>query len=192
MVCSAAEWMIVLTNLASGGRRGESCACPGLISRAVVWVPLVRLLCVRQLEGWADGGLEVTQRRTWRRLVVLGPHSTGDGATVLGMVAQRRGWPHRADGDGGDVPHWSNVAALSRASARQAFITFSRVPLSSFEGAACRSYGSGRHSVTELAPASPHSSSTVLGMASRGELAEQRRDMIPRRCQRAGMVGIRP
>jgi hypothetical protein len=192
MVCSATEWMVVLTNLASGRRRGESCACPGAISRAVVWEPLVWPFCMRQLMGWADRGLEVTQRWAWRRLVVLGSHSTGDGAAVLGMVAQRRGWPHRADGDKGDMPHWSDVSASSRASARQTFVPFSRVSLFSFEGAACRSYGSRRHSVTELTLVSPHSSSTVLGITSLGELAKQRRDTISRRCQRASMAGIRP
>jgi hypothetical protein len=46
-----------------------------------------RSSCVRQLEGRADGGLGVAQRRTWRRLVILGSHSVGDGAAVLGMVA---------------------------------------------------------------------------------------------------------
>jgi hypothetical protein len=33
---------------------------------------------------------------------------------------------------------------------------------------------------------------TVAGMASPGGLAKQRRDMIPRWCQRADVVGIRP
>jgi hypothetical protein len=37
----------------------------------------------------------------------------------------------------------------------------------------------------------PHSSSAVPGMAARGGLAEQRRDMILRRCERAGVVRIR-
>jgi hypothetical protein len=115
-VYSGVELLAVLTNLASGGRRGESCAYPGAVSRVVAWEPLVRSSCVRQLEGWADGGLEVAQRRAWRRLVVLGSHSVGDGAAVLGMVAQRRGWPHRADGDGGDALHWSDVTVSSRAS----------------------------------------------------------------------------
>jgi hypothetical protein len=35
-------------------------------------------------------------------------------------------------------------------------LPFSRVPPSSFEGAACRSYGRRRHSVTELTLALPH------------------------------------
>jgi hypothetical protein len=114
-VYSAMEWIVVLTNLASGGRRGESCACPRAISRAVVWEPLVWSLCMRQLEGWADGGLEVAQRQAWRHLVVLGFHSAGDGAAALGMVAQRRGRPLWANGDRGDAPHWSVVTASSRA-----------------------------------------------------------------------------
>jgi hypothetical protein len=50
---------------------------------------------------------------------------------------------------------------------------------------------SGRHSVVELTPAFPHSSRTVLGMAAQRGLVEQRWDMIPRRCQRAGVAGIR-
>jgi hypothetical protein len=68
------------------GRRDESCACPGAASRVVVWEPLIWSLFVRQLESWADGGLEVAQQRVWRCLVVLGSHNTGVGAAVLGMV----------------------------------------------------------------------------------------------------------
>jgi hypothetical protein len=52
----------------------------------VVWEPLIWSLFVRQLESWADGGLEVAQQRVWRCLVVLGSHNTGVGAAVLGMV----------------------------------------------------------------------------------------------------------
>jgi hypothetical protein len=54
-----------------------------------------------------------------------------------------------------------------------------------------RRYGSGQHSFMELTPAFPHSSRTVPWMAAQGGLVEQRQDMIPRRCQKAGMVGIR-
>jgi hypothetical protein len=43
-----------------------------------------------------------------------------------------------------------------------------RCPLS--RGAACRTYGSGRHSVTEFTPAFPHSSPTAPGMASWGRV----------------------
>jgi hypothetical protein len=51
-----------------------------------------------------------------------------------------------------------------------------------------RLYGGGWHSVTELTPALPHSSRTMLRMAAQGGLAEQRRDTIPRRCQGAGVA----
>jgi hypothetical protein len=50
-----------------------------------------------------------------------------------------------------------------------------------FEDAACWSYGSGRQSVTELTPAMLHSSLQWRGWVSPRELAEQRRDVIPRR-----------
>jgi hypothetical protein len=72
------------------------------------------------------------------------------------MVAQRRGWPHRAGGDGGDTLHWSDVTTLSRVGVGQMSVPFSRVLLSSFEGAARRTCGSGWHSVTELTLALPH------------------------------------
>jgi hypothetical protein len=42
-----------------------------------------------------------------------GFHITGDGAAVPEMVAQRRGWPRGAGGDGGDALRWSDVTALS-------------------------------------------------------------------------------
>jgi hypothetical protein len=55
--------LMVLTNLASGGgRRGESCACPGAASRVVVWESSSS---VNQFRRWADGGLEVAQQRVW-------------------------------------------------------------------------------------------------------------------------------
>jgi hypothetical protein len=54
----------------------------GRASLQVLWSS-----CVRQLESRADGGLEVAHRRSWRRLVVLGSHSAGDGAIVLEVVA---------------------------------------------------------------------------------------------------------
>jgi hypothetical protein len=95
MVYSDTELMVVLTNLASGGRRGESCACPGATSRVVIWEPLVWSSSVRQFESWADGGLELAQQRVWRCLVVLGSHNAGDGAAVLGMATQDRSWRRR-------------------------------------------------------------------------------------------------
>jgi hypothetical protein len=58
----------------------------------------------------------------------------------------------------------------------------SRVPPSSFEGAARWPYESGWHSVTELTLASPHSVVQWQGWphGGGGGLAEQRRDMTPR------------
>jgi hypothetical protein len=122
-----------------------------------VWDLLLWSSCVRQLEGRADGRPAVPQRWAWRRLVILDSHSARDGAAVPGMVAWQWGWPHRADGDGGDAPHWFDVTTLSREGTRQVSVPSSRVPPSSFEGAACRPYESGRHSVTELTLALPHS-----------------------------------
>jgi hypothetical protein len=66
------------------------------------------------------------------------------------------------------VPYWSDVTTWSWASTEQAFIPHSRVPLSSFEGAARRPYESGRHSVTELTPALPHSAVQWRGWPHRG------------------------
>jgi hypothetical protein len=76
---------------------------------------------------------------------------------VPGMAAQRRGWPHRTRGDGGDALHWSDVTAPSCAGVVEVYVPFLRVPPSSLEGATRRSYGSGRHSVMELTLALPHS-----------------------------------
>jgi hypothetical protein len=74
-----------------------------------------------------------------------------------GMGLQCPGWWHRSDGDKGNAPHWFDVTASSREGAIQASVPLSRVPPSSFEGAACGLYESGRHSVTELTLTSPHS-----------------------------------
>jgi hypothetical protein len=107
------------------------------------------------------------------------------------MVVQRREWTHRAEGDGGDALHWSDVTASSRAGAGLTPVPLSRVLLPSFEGCVMEAIQEWRHIVTELTLAFPHNSHTVSGMAAKGELAEQGRDTIPRWCQRAGMVRIR-
>jgi hypothetical protein len=93
-----------------------------------------------------------------------GRHSGGRGdvlsswtPTALGMGMECPGWRHRADDDGGVTPHWFGVTASSREGAIQVSVPLSRVPPSSFEGAACGPYESGRHSVTELTLALPHS-----------------------------------
>jgi hypothetical protein len=88
MAHSVVESMVVLTNLASGGRRGVSCACPGAASRVAVWELLVWSSFVRRLEGWADRGPEAAQRWVWWCPIVLGFHSAGDDAAALGMAAQ--------------------------------------------------------------------------------------------------------
>jgi hypothetical protein len=107
------ELMVVLANLASGGRHGESCALPGAALRVAVSELLVWLLFVRRLKGWANGGAMAAQRRAWRCPVVSGPHSAGDDVAVPGRTAQWRGWPHRAGSDGGDVLRWPDVTAPS-------------------------------------------------------------------------------
>jgi hypothetical protein len=48
MAHNALELMVVLTNLAPVGRRGESCTCPGAASRVAVW-ELPVLVAVRTL-----------------------------------------------------------------------------------------------------------------------------------------------
>jgi hypothetical protein len=129
----------------------------------VVWELLLWPSFVRQLEGQADGRLAVAHWQAWRCLVFLDSHSVGDAAAVPGMVAWHRGWPHRADGDGGDAPHWFDVTTSSCAGVRQASVPSSRVPPSSFEGSACVPYESGRHSVMELTLALPNSAEQWRG-----------------------------
>jgi hypothetical protein len=78
-----------------------------------------------------------------------------------GMVAQRRGWPHRAGGDGGDAPHWSDVTASSCTGAGLSFVPLSRVLLSSFEGCdveAVQEWAAQCHGVGTSLPAQLHHS----------------------------------
>jgi hypothetical protein len=62
---SVVESMVVLENLASVGRHGESCAYLGAASRVATWELLVWSPFVRRLEGWADGEPEAAQWRAW-------------------------------------------------------------------------------------------------------------------------------
>jgi hypothetical protein len=55
MAHNVVELMVVVENLASGGRRGESCACSEATSRVAAWKLLVWSPSVCRLEGWADG-----------------------------------------------------------------------------------------------------------------------------------------
>jgi hypothetical protein len=156
MAHSVVELMVVLKNLASGGRRGESCGCPGAASRVMarellVWSPSVCLL-----KGWADEGSEDAQRRVWRCPVVPDFHGTGDDAAVPGMAAQWRRWPHKAGNNRGDAPCWPDITASSQAGAEWAPVRLSRVPPPSFEGCdveAVREWATQRHGVDTGLPA---------------------------------------
>jgi hypothetical protein len=56
-------------------------------------------------------------RYSSRRPVTARSHNVGDVGAVAGMALRWRGWSHRADGDGGDRPHWLDVTAQSCAGA---------------------------------------------------------------------------
>jgi hypothetical protein len=107
--------------------------------------------------------------------------SARDGGTAVGMAAQGRRWRNR------HAPlayHHGAVLRGCRVDVR-----------TSFEGSTVLFRGvrhGGRTGVDSTVSWSWHRPSrTVPGMAAQGGLAEQRRDMIPRRCQRAGVTGIR-
>jgi hypothetical protein len=75
--------------------------------------------------------------------------------------------------------------------AGQVVVPVLRVPPSSSEGGdmeEVREWAAQCHGMT---PTFPHSTCTTPGMATKGGLVEQRWDMIPRRCQRVGLVEIR-
>jgi hypothetical protein len=81
MVHSVVELTVVLTNLSSGGRRGGSCACPGVASRVVA----LELLLGRH--PYADSRARLTEDQ--------GLHNGGCGdvpstwvPTVMGMTLQ--------------------------------------------------------------------------------------------------------
>jgi hypothetical protein len=78
--CHASWWLLCLSR---GGFEG---GCARVLARS----------SVRQLKGLADGGSGAVQQSAWRRPVSSGSHGVGDGPAVPGIVAQRRGWPHRA------------------------------------------------------------------------------------------------
>jgi hypothetical protein len=133
MAHSVLVLMVVLENLASGGRRGKSYACPGAALRVAAWELLVWSPSIRRLKAWADEGPEAAQWRAWQCPIVPGSLVPGI-ATMPGMAAQWWGWPHRAESDGGDVLRWFDVTAPSWVGARQMAILLSKVSPSSFEG----------------------------------------------------------
>jgi hypothetical protein len=110
------------------------------------------------------------------------------GSARDGSIAAGRTGPELAEETCSTSPTSWRCPMRARGRRTYPFRGFRR-PLS--RGAVCRPYVSGLHSVTELTPAFPHRSPTVPGMASRGGLAEHRRDMIHRWCQRAGVARIR-
>jgi hypothetical protein len=87
----------------------------------------VRLLFIHYFEGLADGGVWAAQGSAWRRPIGTSSHNAGGGFTAFGNVAQGRGWPRRAGGDGGDVLRSPCVTAPSWAIARSAAVRLSRV-----------------------------------------------------------------
>jgi hypothetical protein len=100
------------------------------------------------------------------------------------------GWLRRTDGNGGDASHWSEAPVWSWASVEQASAPLSRVPPSFFEGAERRLYESGRHSVTELALALPHSA--VCGKDGlTGRVGRTTLGYDSQACQRDGTTWIR-
>jgi hypothetical protein len=113
--------------------------------------------------------------------------SSSRASTAPEMVLQCLGWWHSGrDGRTGleEMEETRSTGLMSWHCPAQAqgkrlylFRGFHR-PLS--RGATWRLYGSGRHIVTKLTPAFPHSSHTVLRMAAHGGLVEQCRDMILR------------
>jgi hypothetical protein len=148
------------------GWRGDFYVCLGVTS----WVGLtgthVWLPFVHQFEGLADGRAWAAQWLAWRRPVSTGPHSVGDGPTVPGMDAQRRGWPHQVGGDREDVLCLPRVTAPLWMGARLVVVCSSRASLSLFEGCDVEE---GRERVAKcqgMTLAIPHSPCTVSGMVA--------------------------
>jgi hypothetical protein len=95
-----------------------------------------------------------------------GIQSTGDGSTTPRMVAQGWGWPHRAGGDGGNMPRSPHITTPSWASVKSAAVRSSRVLPSLFDG---RGVEEGRERVSQcrgMTPATPHNTRTVSGMVA--------------------------
>jgi hypothetical protein len=189
MAYSVVELTVVLTNLASGGRRGESCARPGAASK----VAALELLFGRSSYTGSRAGLtEDWSPQNGRR----GDVPSIWVPTVLGMTLQCMGWRYsgRNGRTGPEVTGEARPAGLtSRLRPQRAR---SRWPYP-FRGAAVLLRGGGGdvEEVREWAaqchgmtPAFPHSAEdghTVrVGRTAPG--------MIPMRCQRAGVAGIHP
>jgi hypothetical protein len=128
----------------------------GSRSSVHVWLPFVH-----QFEGLADEGTCVIQGSSWWHPIGMGCHNVGDGSTVLEMVAQGWGWPHRFGGDGEDVLRSPCVTTLSWASFGSVDVRSSRVSSSLFEGCGVEE---GRERVAQcqgMTYATPHSARTT-------------------------------
>jgi hypothetical protein len=64
-----------------------------------------------RLEGGVKGRSYEVQWRVWRRLIPVRSSSIEDVVTVLALMLQWRGWPHKADGDAEDRSRWLDVMA---------------------------------------------------------------------------------
>jgi hypothetical protein len=85
MARSAAELMVVLTNLAPVGRRGESCTRPGAASRVAAWeLPVGR-------RPYVDLRARLTEGRRMHNSG-RGSVSSSRASTAPGMVLQCLGW----------------------------------------------------------------------------------------------------
>jgi hypothetical protein len=163
MAYSVVESTTVLANLASGRRRGRSCACPGAALRVVASESSFDRRPYANSRAWLTED---------RRL-----HSGGRGGvlttwvpTMLGMALQCLGWRH-SGGDGRTGPEVTGktrpVDLMSRRRPRQGGVG----GCTPFEGAAVLFRGGDVEEVREWAtqchgmtPAFPHSSRTASGI----------------------------
>jgi hypothetical protein len=154
-VYSAMEWVAILANLASG-ETSQRVLCP---SRSGFMGSGVGSSCFSYVsfEGWADGRLGLHSSRH-------GDVPSSWAPTTPGMALQCLGWQYNG-GDGRTGPELAEeTRSTSPTSRRRPVWARSRCPYPfrgfrrpPSRGAACRSYGSGRHSVTELTLALLHS-----------------------------------
>jgi hypothetical protein len=108
--------MAVLANLASG--RTSCCVLyPSRGGFEGGGVGVFRSIVARVFtRGGTDERPYEAQQRAWRCPVTTRFHSVEDDVAVPEMASWWWGWPHRANGDGGDAP---DVAAWPRASAKR-------------------------------------------------------------------------
>jgi hypothetical protein len=114
-------------------------------------------------------------------------NSIGAVVAVRGVAPQRRGWPHRTDSDGDGAPA-GLTSRFDPAESREEGSRVQPPPPPRGRGAsavqewAAQGHGADAGLVAQFP--------TVVGMGSPRELAEQRRDVIPRRVV-ARLRGVR-